>query len=610
MSVQIKKFRTVVNKHIKFNKMNPPEKLNVVSSDTGSYAYLSECVADNNPANFQGLKETLEGEFILPGENTYTIDYNSALIAFSDRYTIPSTLYAYYWGGGSVIWAEDVTDLQEACNTIHSNALYKDGSVALEGDLNLNGHQLRNVTTINSINLGTHKHLGQEIDGTTQLTEDSISDLSMSKITGLQTALDSKQNKLPTYQSGKFLTNNGSALSWGLPYTRNIGEIIQSILPLNDTKLHLLDGDTLSGVGTYNELYNYLLNNSTVTQYVSGVGIIGSLQNLNHVLSGFSASSYAQIPLTFGSVNQEDWEIQIKFKYKAPASSGASHYQDLISSELSTAASRIYFFTQGTSTYMQFRISITFTNSNGTQETLERTLSMSQLVNDNDYWLRYGYENSEFYVKISEDGINFTSALTGVNQLRNITFPIYEKSFLNLGIHTGVSSLSPWLGSIDLNECYIDSNGVRLWQGGITYNKPESDFIVDEGIWKSVYAKYNSCGNFILDTFNQTVRLPYIRGIIQGTVNTSRVGLITPAGLPNITGSIEKVLSYTTSSAPSTSGALRMNYSAARSVDSGGYNTSSSKMSLNASRSNTIYGNSDTVQPQTVRVLNYMVVSK
>ena len=219
MSVQIKKFRTIVNKHIKFNEMNPPEKLNVVYSDTGSYAYLSECVADNNPANFQGLKETLEGEFILPGENTYTIDYDSALIAFSDRYTIPSTLYAYYWGGGSVIWAEDVTDLQEACNTIHSNALYKDGSVALEGNLNLNGHQLRNVTTINSINLGTHKHLGQEIDGTTQLTEDSISNLSMSKITGLQTALDSKQNKLPTYQSGKFLTNNGSALSWGLPYT-------------------------------------------------------------------------------------------------------------------------------------------------------------------------------------------------------------------------------------------------------------------------------------------------------------------------------------------------------------------------------------------------------
>ena len=598
MAVNIDKFRKVINKHIKFDEMNPPEKLEVVYSDTGSYAYLSECVADNNPANFKGLTESEEGgTWILPGDNTYTINYDAALIAFASTFTIPNTLYAHYWGGGSVIWAEDVTDLQEACNTIHDNALYKDGSVALEGNLNLNGHRITNVTSINNVVVQTHKHLGTDVDGTTQLTEDSISDLSMSKITGLQTALDSKQNKLPTYQSGKFLTNNGNALSWGLPYTRNIGEVIQSILPLNDTKLHLLDGGTLSGVGTYNELYNYLLNNSTVTQYVSGVGIVGSLQNLNNVLSGFSASNYAQIPLTFGSVNQENWEIQIKFKFKEITSyTSPTLYQDLISPELQTSAFKIYFYSHGASGGTSFIINITYTNSNGVQENFEHPIGI-RLSDNQDYWLRYGYENSTFYVKTSEDGVNFTlSSVIEHEHIQNITFPIYEKSFLNLGIHTGVNPISPWLGSIDLNECYIDCNGVRLWQGGITYNKPESDFIIDEGIWKSIYAKYNSCGNFVLDTLNQTIRLPYIRGIIQG--------------LPNITGS--PILGENNSSwskMPPIEGAI---YRASTKANkyAGASDSDNDYLAFDASRSNPIYGRSNTVQPQTIKVLNDMVVSK
>ena len=79
MAVNIDKFRKVINKHIKFDDMNPPEKLEVVYSDTGSYAYLSECIADNNPANFKGLTESEEGgTWILPGDNTYTINYEKA----------------------------------------------------------------------------------------------------------------------------------------------------------------------------------------------------------------------------------------------------------------------------------------------------------------------------------------------------------------------------------------------------------------------------------------------------------------------------------------------------------------------------------------------------
>ena len=604
------KLRKVVNKVLSAPERDIIEKItdqDVYQNSSGYFTILNECIYNDTETNFKGLFTDEACSTPYPSD-AYTLNVTSAVIQFTSH---PPTLWAKYLPGGSIIWAEDINHLTDAVKAIDDNAFYKDGSIMMTGNLNMDGRNIINSGTINNINLSTHQHLGQEIDGTTQLTEDSISDLSMSKITGLQDAFDSKQNKLPTYQSGKFLTNNGSVLSWGLPYTRNIGEIIQSILPLNDTKLHLLDGGTLSGVGTYNELYNYLLNNSTVTQYVSGVGIIGSLQNLNNVLSGFSASNYAQIPLTFGSVNQENWEIQIKFKFKEITSYiSPTLYQDLISPELQTSAFKIYFYSHGASGGTSFVINITYTNSNGVQENFERPIG-TRLIDNQDYWLRYGYENSTFYVKTSEDGVNFTrSYIIESQHIQNVTFPIYEKSFLNLGIHTGVNPISPWLGSIDLNECYIDCNGVRLWQGGITYNKPESDFIIDEGIWESIYAKYNSCGNFVLDTLNQTIRLPYIRGIIQGTVNTSHVGLITPAGLPNITGS--PILGENNSSwskMPPIEGAI---YRASTKANkyAGASDGDNDYLAFDASRSNPIYGRSNTVQPQTIKVLNYMVVSK
>lgn len=604
MSVQIKKFRTIVNKHIKFNEMNPPEKLDVIYSDTGSYAYLSECVADNNPANFQGLKETLEGEFILPGENTYTIDYDSALIAFSDRYTIPSTLYAYYWGGGSVIWAEDVTDLQEACNTIHSNALYKDGSVALEGNLNLNGYQLKNVTTINSINLGTHKHLGQEIDGTTQLTEDSISDLSMSKITGLQTTLDSKQNKLPTYQSGKFLTNNGSALSWGLPYTRNIGEIIQSILPLTDTKLHLLDGSTLSGVGTYNELYNYLLNNSIVNTYSSGIKTVGSLQNESGVLSGFSSSNYAVVPKIFCPLAQE-WEVQIKFGYV-----NTTDEQNLVSSmpdSLNMFTHDVYIMNGSTSS-KRFAIDINCPKTDGTvYHTTHYTSGGFSAVNQT-WYLRYGYKNSKLYLCHSSSLNSIYSHYDFNDSVPNLVFPYF--SFLKFGVSKNLNS-SPLLGNLDINECYLKIGDTIVWQGGTSFDQLESEFLVDEDAWQNYNTYFGTCGKFVIDTTNRTVRLPNLVGMLEGTNSSSQLGNVTPAGLPNITGGgLWWESSSRDSDANQLKGSFYVNLKSSGKVGSNATDKDNRCVDFDASRSSAIYGNSSTVQPQTTKVLYYMVVSK
>lgn len=615
MAVKIDKFRTIVNKHAKLSGDPLKEKLNVVDSDSGSYAYLSECIADSDPNNFQGLKESDEGSFITPGDNTYTIDYNSALISFAESYVIPSTLYAYYWGGGSVIWADDVTSLQEACNTIHANALYKDGSVALTGNLDANGNRINNVASVNGVSIQNHAHLGTEVDGTVQLGDDSISSISISKVNGLNDALNSKQNNLPTYQSGKYLTNNGSSLSWGNASSRNIGELVQSVLPLNDPKLQLLTGTVLSGSTTYKELYNYMLNNSTVTQYNSGVDIVGSLQNSNHVISGFTNSDYAQIPVTFGPVDQA-WEIQIKFKYKQTTASVQYNYvyQNLLTPEVDDSAfiSHLYLTTMKPGGHNTLRtylnLDLKYTNPSGSvvSETLQSNDLNNFLIDNNDYWLKIEYSNTQLNVKLSSDGETYTNIINR-NNLGSSTFRIYDKSFLILGANPRASSISPWLGSIDLKECYLSVGNNIIWQGGTTYYRADSSFILDEGIWQSIKYKYGLCGKFVVDTINQTVRVPRIYGILQGTLTNSATGNIVEAGLPNITGN--GWVQYGINGSD-WAGAFKASNITGKADQASGTAVGQGTLAFNASWSNPIYGNSNTVQPQTTKVLYYIVVSK
>lgn len=65
-----------------------------------------------------------------------------------------------------------------------------------------------------------------------------------------------------TGQAGKFLTTDGSLASWAQvdvnAVSRNIGEIIQSTIPLSDAGLHLLDGALINGAGSYSAFVTYI----------------------------------------------------------------------------------------------------------------------------------------------------------------------------------------------------------------------------------------------------------------------------------------------------------------------------------------------------------------
>lgn len=139
-----------------------------------------------------------------------------------------------------------------------------------------------------------------------------------------------------------------------------------------------------------------------------------------------------------------------------------------------------------------------------------------------------------------------------------------------------------------------------------------------ENAWQESVVKYGSCGKFVY-TEGVSLRLPKVSDIIQGTTDVNATGDLIEAGLPNIKGSfvtrrlskgsttIDAAVNYAQTGAfdriedrdadASTVMPDHVNQAPARTL------------SFDASAYNPIYGNSDTVQPQTIKGLLYIVVA-
>ena len=131
------------------------------------------------------------------------------------------------------------------------------------------------------------------------------------------------------------------------------------------------------------------------------------------------------------------------------------------------------------------------------------------------------------------------------------------------------------------------------------------DLFETEANWQTSVTNYGVCGKFVYDSVNNTVRLPKITGFIEGTTDPTALGDLVQAGLPNITGSFDRPNAYG-------NGPVNGAFSLGSSV--GGYSRSttsvdSSYVTFDASLSNSIYGNSTTVQPQSIKAFYYIVIA-
>lgn len=138
---------------------------------------------------------------------------------------------------------------------------------------------------------------------------------------------------------------------------------------------------------------------------------------------------------------------------------------------------------------------------------------------------------------------------------------------------------------------------------GLVSNYPE--LFTTEASWQSSVSTYGVCGKFVYDSTNNTVRLPKITGFTEGTTDVTALGDLVQAGLPNITGTVGTMNDASTGR---DSGALSWVSNSSQGLG-GNYYGISGTTTFNASASNPIYGNSSTVQPQSIKVLYYIVIA-
>lgn len=132
------------------------------------------------------------------------------------------------------------------------------------------------------------------------------------------------------------------------------------------------------------------------------------------------------------------------------------------------------------------------------------------------------------------------------------------------------------------------------------------DLFTTEANWQSSVTTYGVCGKFVYDSVNNTVRLPKITGFTEGTIDPTVLGDLVAAGLPNITGNAVSSQHLDSDLIPFDSSGLLIGYPSA---STSGAQTTLRRGVFSASNVNSIYGNSANVQPQSIKVLYYVVIA-
>jgi hypothetical protein len=402
--------------------------------------------------------------------------------------------------------------------------------------------------------------------------------------------------------------------------SRNVGEIVQSTLPLTDAGLHLLDGARLSGDGIYKEFVDYIaeLYSETLTDWTQPVLTSnGTMGGSNFAVS----SNIAQY--TGNDVWRAFNGMTSGGNYFHSQSGTKTGYIDIFnpvpikitnfkiynqngSANRASSSGIIYGSNDGTS-WTQLK---TYTNSvqtaGGTwnidlsaNENYYRYYRMESTAGGSDsYWTINEIQITAKYKKLPNYFCTETEWQASVTQYgscgkfvyNNVTYYAwyYDNS-------TTVYTTSIALG--DTVTLYSIENGYIT-----NLNKTAE---IQERTGFTTIVIYDVTGwharNSDKDELIRSVRLPKVSDILQGTTDLSALGDLIKAGLPNILG----ITSYRSDLV---SGAFGTYQGTAYGL---GTSTSSSNcINFDASRSSSLYKNNfNKVQPQTIKTLLYIVIA-
>ena len=342
------------------------------------------------------------------------------------------------------------------------------------------------------------------------------------------------------------ISNSGGA--------RNIGEIVASTIPLTDAGLHLLDGALISGNGAYADFVNY----------------IASLYEDN--LPQMIDVPFVQPTLTSnGAVGGTSFAVESS---NTSSAGGASAARDPYRSFDGNSATK---WGKNNSANGW----LTFYNP--------RALKVSSIIyNPSTDYAGEDYGNIE--ISASYDNQNWTNLFSGTlvankTQTFDVNSSDYYK-YYRLSLSGGHNYAG--LGNLSINAVYQIPTGL----------------FITEQQWQQFVDQYGACGKFVYDSTNNTVRLPKITGIIEGTTDITALGDLVEAGLPSITGRLGNACLDRTIA---TEAFYKSGYNSGAAYSGNSY--TGIGVALDASRSSSIYGNSTTVQPQTIKVLYYIVIA-
>lgn len=200
-------------------------------------------------------------------------------------------------------------------------------------------------------------------------------------------------------------------------------------------------------------------------------------------------------------------------------------------------------------------------------------------------------------ITAGEIGQNELSIITNKSDCKRNVGEIIESALplTDAGLHLLDGSLISGGGIYDEFVQYV---------AGLVSDYP--DLFVTEVSWQAAVSANGVCGKFVYDSSGDgSVRLPKITGIIEGTTSVSALGDLVAAGLPNITGTFS---SDNTAGGNSATGAFSLSTTSTYGTNAN-LGSRYSLFEFDASDSNSIYGNSTTVQPQTIKVLFYIVIA-
>lgn len=197
------------------------------------------------------------------------------------------------------------------------------------------------------------------------------------------------------------------------------------------------------------------------------------------------------------------------------------------------------------------------------------------------------------------------SLYLGNNLISGVAYPVEPSRNIGQIIQSTIPLTDAGLHLLDGSLI----NGSGIYNAFVDYiasiYDASANYFCTEAQWQTAVTTYGVCGKFVYDSVNNTVRLPKVTGFIEGASGVANLGDLTEAGLPNITGRINRFVTDNSS----LSGCFEDAEGSKWLAWNGGGNYGDYTATLNASLSSSIYGNSNTVQPQSIKVLYYIVIA-